>query len=69
MKLRDQIAKELHEECHSMVQDVLDRTKKAGTTVQDVTNVFLIMKLADIEVRLRALEDGKKDIQISDIKF
>jgi hypothetical protein len=68
-KAEQDLVKEFQDEAHQMTEEVMKKTKKVGVSVQDVTNIFIYMKLAEFEMRLRALEDGCKRVKFDDIKF
>ena len=45
-------AEELQQECHMFVKELMsDPTRNGDMTVQDVTNVWLFRKLAELEQR------------------
>lgn len=70
LKADGDLTKELQKECHEMIDYVTSRQKQAKSSHQDITNVFIFMKLANIIKRLEALESGqKKEIRITDVKF
>lgn len=48
---------ELQNLCHTVVEEILKRTKK--TTYQDATNTWLFAKLAELDLRLEKLESNK----------
>ena len=56
----NELVMEIQKECHKLVDDAFEYFKKTGKHTdlenQDITNVFLFKKLADIELRLRELE-------------
>ena len=51
----EQITKEIQQECHQTVEGIINGTQKP-VSVQDATNVFFYIKLAEFEIRLRGLE-------------
>lgn len=59
-EIEEQILKECHEYCESIL------TRASGkVSYQNATNVFLFSKLAEIELRLRKLEEKGGDNKIS----
>lgn len=55
----EQIAMEIQNECHQTVENIIDNSE-LPVTVQDATNVFFYRKLAEMELRLRAIEQNPK---------
>jgi len=52
------ITEEFQNDCHKLVEELMKQLPKLS--VQDATNVWLFKKLADIEFRLRQLENDKR---------
>jgi hypothetical protein len=53
-----QIAQDIQQECHASVEYVINNSE-SQVSVQDATNVFLYRKLAEMELRIRNLENIK----------
>lgn len=51
------IAEQLQDEAHAMIDLILDETKSAS--YNDAMYTYLFQKLAEIELRLRKLESNK----------
>ena len=49
---------ELQQECHLCTEDVFELAKvdKPDLTYQDITNVFLLRKIAELQLELRELK-------------
>jgi hypothetical protein len=51
-----QVAENFQNDCHNTVNQILDEKK---VSYQDAVNVWTFKKLAEFEVRLNQLENGK----------
>jgi len=52
------VAESFQNECHSMVKEFSKENKKLS--VQDITNVWLFKKLAEMELRIKKVEHISK---------
>ncbi len=52
------LAEKLQDDCHNVVSEVMKA--KQGASCQDVTNVWMFHKLAELQLKIKELEDGKK---------